>query len=180
MEVNSNEENHFALYVKHDDKDYDFRSELFFFLNRKRLGSLYDYTNGIEPFFEKEIFSVNQKAYSDIVALSFENVHPFLGDKPNEQGFDYFDPLDYYRISKVRKLEAGVNRYTSREYADLPYKAFFGSFNYNVPLATRGVNYKPAIDVELYPRYDDGNMFVKGITHFEANAKLISEKEKGG
>lgn len=174
---NYNEENHFALYVKHDDKDYDFRSELFFFLNGKKLGSSYDFSNGIEPFFKKEIFSVNQKTYSDEIALSFENVHPFLGDKPNEQGFDYFDPLDYYRISKVRKLEAGVNRFTSRTDNDLPYKAFFGSFNYNVPLVTRGINYKPAIDVELYPRYDDGNMFVKGITHFEANDNLISEKE---
>lgn len=174
---NYNEENHFALYVKHHDSWVYFRLELFIFLNGKNLGSLYDGSDGIKPFFEKEIFSVNQKAYSDIVALSFENVHPFLGDKPNEQGFDYFDPLDYYRISKVRKLEAGVNRYISRTDNDLPYKAFFGSFNYNVPLATRGINYKPAIDVELYPRYDGGNMFVKGITHFEANDKLISEKE---
>lgn len=174
---NYNEENHFALYVKHDDSWGYFRLELFLFLNGKYLGSLTDGSDGIEPFFKKEIFSVNQKAYSDIVALSFENVHPFLGDKPNEQGFDYFDPLDYYRISKVRKLEAGVNRCTSKTDNDLPYKAFFGSFNYNVPLATRGVTYRPAIETELYPRYDDGNMFVKGITHFEANDKLISEKE---
>ena len=174
---NYNEENHFALYVKHDDSWSYFRLELFLFLNGKYLGGLTDGSDRIEPFFKKEIFSVNQKTYSDRVALSFENVHPFLGDKPNEQGFDYFDPLDYYRISKVRKLEAGVNRFTSRTDNDLPYKAFFGSFNYNVPLATRGINYKPAIDVELYPRYDDGNMFVKGITHFEANDKLISEKE---
>lgn len=174
---NYNEENHFALYVKHDDSWSSFRLELFLFLNGKYLGEFTDSSDGIEPFFKKEIFSVNQKAYSDRVALSFENVHPFLGDKPNEQGFDYFDPLDYYRISKVRKLEAGVNGYASKTDNDLPYKAFFGSFNYNVPLATRGINYKPAIDVELYPRYDDGNMFVKGITHFEANDKLISEKE---
>ena len=174
---NYNEENHFALYVKHDDSWSYFRLELFLFLNGKYLGGLTDGSDRIEPFFKKEIFSVNQKTYSDRVALSFENVHPFLGDKPNEQGFDYFDPLDYYRISKVRKLEAGVNRFTSRTDNDLPYKAFFGSFNYNVPLVTRGVNYKPAIDVELYPRYDDGNMFIKGITHFEANDKLISEKE---
>lgn len=174
---NYNEENHFALYVKHDDSWAYFRLELFLFLNGKYLGKFTDGSDGIEPFFKKEIFSVNQKAYSDRVALSFENVHPFLGDKPNEQGFDYFDPLDYYRISKVRKLEAGVNRCTSKTDNDLPYKAFFGSFNYNVPLATRGINYKPAIETELYPRYDDGNMFVKGITHFEANDKLISEKE---
>lgn len=172
-----NEENHFAICVKYNDSSYSFISELFFFLNGKKLGSFYDIPNKVYPFFEKEIFSVNQKAYSDIVALSFENVHPFLGDKPNEQGFDYFDPLDYYRISKVRKLETGVNRYTIETDYDLPRKAFFGSFNYNVPLVTRGINYKPAIDVELYPRYDDGNMFVKGITHFEANDKLISEKE---
>lgn len=174
---NYNDENHFAIYVKHDDSHYTFRAELFFFLNGKKLGFLEDGHNGFYPFFEKKIFSVNQKTYSDEVALSFENVHPFLGDKPNEQGFDYFDPLDYYRISKVRKLEAGVNKYAYRTDKDLPYDAFFGSFNYNVPLVTRGINYKPAIETELYPRYDNGNMFVKGITHFEANDKLISEKE---
>lgn len=174
---NYNEENHFALYVKHDDSWTYFRLELFLFLNGKYFGKFLDASDGIEPFFKKEIFSVNQKTYSDEVALSFENVHPFLGDKPNEQGFDYFDPLDYYRISKVRKLEAGVNKYVSKTDTFLPYQAFFGSFNYNVPLATRGITYRPAVDVELYPRYDDGNMFVKGITHFEANDKLISEKE---
>ena len=174
---NYNEENHFALYVKHDDSWAYFRLELFLFLNGKRFGSLTDGTDGIEPFFKKEIFSVNQKTYSDEIALSFENVHPFLGDKPNEQGFDYFDPLDYYRISKVRKLKAGVNRYVSKTDKNLPYDAFFGSFKYDLDLATRGVTYRPAIDVELYPRYDEGNMFVKGITHFEANDKLISEKE---
>lgn len=174
---NYNEENHFALYVKHDDSWVYFRLELFLFLNGKRFGSFTDSTDGIEPFFKKEIFSVNQKTYSDEVALSFENVHPFLGDKPNEQGFDYFDPLDYYRISKVRKLKAGVNRNISKTDKDLPYDAFFGSFKYDLDLATRGVTYRPAIDVELYPRYDNGNMFVKGIPHFEANDKLISEKE---
>lgn len=172
---NYNEENHFALYV--NDSWVYLKLELILFLNGKYLGEFTDGNDRIESFFEKEIFSVNQKAYSDRVALSFENVHPFLGDKPNEQGFDYFDPLDYYRISKVRKLEAGVNRSVGKTDNDLPYKAFFGSFNYNVPLATRGINYKPAIETELYPRYDDGNMFVKGITHFEANDKLISEKE---
>lgn len=171
-------DNHFAIYVKHNDNWVYFKAYVMVFLNGKKVYSGHDFGNYYytsQFFFAEKIFDVNQKTYSDKVALSFENVHPFLGDKPNEQGFDYFDPLDYYRISKVRKLECGKNSYTDGTW--VIYDAFFGSFNYDLALATRGITYRPAVDVELYPRYDDGNMFVKGITHFEANDKLISEKE---